>query len=107
MPRAEYHAAVDRWAGRLRGADAGYVVPRPDYRQEFEEVFTMWAGLRANVPVVNGYSGREPSGYPLGVFSDVPDPDAAVRAWLTGRFRGRVVVIDGADPTARRELLIE
>ncbi|QDU18553.1 hypothetical protein [Urbifossiella limnaea] len=105
--RADYYPAVDLWAERLRGADAAYVVPRPGFSQEYEEVFAMWVGLRANVPVVNGYSGRHPAGFPLEYAAEVTDPDATVRDWLTGRFRGRVVVIDRADPGRRRELVIE
>ncbi|HEX4606982.1 MAG TPA: hypothetical protein VH092_02130 [Urbifossiella sp.] len=104
MRRADFYPAVDRYATALRGGDAGYVVPRPDYRQEYEDVFAMWVGLRAGVPVVNGYSGRHPDGYPL---LAPADPDAAVRAWLTGRFRGRVVVINRADPARRREVVVE
>jgi hypothetical protein len=64
----------------------------------------MWAGLRANVPVVNGYSGRTPPGYP---FPDREDIDPALRDWLTGRFRGRVAVLDPRDPERVRYLQIE
>lgn len=104
MRRADYYPEVDRVAAGLRGADVGYVVPRPGAGVEAEEVFAMWAGLRANVPVANGYSGRTPDDYPL---AEAADPDAAVRAWLAGKVRGRVVILDRADPTRRREVVIE
>jgi hypothetical protein len=104
LRRADYYPEVDRVADGLRGAEVGYVPPRPGYDQEFEDVFAMWVGLRANVPVVNGYSGRIPDGYPL---VEPADPDAALRAWLTGRFHGRVTVLDRADPTSRREIRID
>jgi hypothetical protein len=80
------------------------VALRPGYRQEYEDVFAMWVGLRAGVPTVNGYSGRDPDGWTL-LAPD--DADAALREWLTGKFRGRVRVIDRADPTRWRELVIE
>ncbi len=106
--RADFYPEVDRYAALLRGGDVGYVVPRWQHRQEYEDVFAMWVGLRAGVPVVNGYSGRTPDGYPL---VEPTDPDAAVRAWLTGKFRGRVVIVErthpGAPPGPRREILIE
>jgi hypothetical protein len=104
LRRTDYYAEVDQFAARLRGAEVGYVLPRPGVDLEFEEVFAMWAGLRANVPVVNGYSGRIPDGYPL---VEPADPDAAVRAWLAGRFHGRVTVVDRADPASRREIRID
>lgn len=102
--RADFYPEVERVAESLRGADVGYVVPRAGRPIEHEEVFAMWAGLKAGVPVVNGYSGRTPAAYPL---TDAPDPDAALRAWLAGKVRGRVVVIDRADPARRRELWVE
>jgi hypothetical protein len=88
----------------MRGAEVGYVVPRPGVDPEFEEVFAMWVGLRANVPVANGYSGRIPDGYPL---VEAADPDAALRAWLGGRARGPVTVLDRADPARRREIRLD
>ena len=64
----------------------------------------MWVGLRANVPVVNGYSGRIPPGdYPW--ISGVTDE--RLRKWLAGRFRGRLTILDPDDPTAKRTLAIE
>ncbi len=61
----------------------------------YGDVLGMWAGLRANVPVVNGYSGRWPNGYPS---ADVMSDDD-LRAWL-GRsgFRGRVAVVNPSEP---------
>jgi hypothetical protein len=107
IPRAEYYADVDRWADRIRGADAAYLIPAPKLQREVEEVLAMWAGLRANVPVVNGYSGRAPLDFPLVIPAAVGDHSSAVRQWLTGKFRGRVIVIDREDYRRGRVLVIE
>jgi hypothetical protein len=104
MTRAEFYPLVEAHAAALRGAELGYFVPRPWPSQEYEDVFAMWVGLRANVPVVNGYSGRHPHDYPL---LAPRNPDAALRKWLTGKYRGRVVVVERGGPGCRREVVIE
>jgi hypothetical protein len=90
FPKADFYPAVEENAARLRGADVGYVVYRPGVLWAYNEVFGMWVGLRANVPVANGYSGRRPAGYHI----DEADVDAALRRWLAGKYRGRVTVVD-------------
>jgi hypothetical protein len=41
--------------------------PAEEYSAEItQEIQAMWAGLLANKAVVNGYSGRWPTGYPEG-----------------------------------------
>jgi hypothetical protein len=108
--KADFYEIVDRAAGRVSGADALYV--RPAFTDTkgltsvhvYGEVFAMWVGLRANVPVVNGYSGRAPPGdYPWG--SDVSDERLA--KWLAGRFRGRLVILTPDDPAPPRVLVVE
>jgi hypothetical protein len=111
FPRAEFYPRVDRVAAGLKGADAAYVVPgylRGDPALgrgygPYDEVFAMWVGLRANVPVVNGYTGRLPEGHP-GIR---PLSDEQLRTWLAGRFRGRLRVIDSEHPHAARDLVFE
>src|SRR5437879_5217290 len=83
----EFYPVADRCGPSLAGADAGYV--RPTYGPvpgTHGELIGMWAGLKANVPVVNGYSGRWPDGFPVGYEFD----ERLLREWLGGRFRGRV-----------------
>lgn len=63
----------------------------------------MWVGLRANVPVVNGYSGLSPDGFPP--FG--PLTDDQLRGWLTGKFRGNVRVVDPAAPGKVRDVVVE
>ena len=85
-----------------------YVDTRGDVKVgPYGEVFAMWVGLRANVPVVNGYSGRWPNDYPQ------PQPPGGelnadhIRAWLTGKFRGRVRWMDSEHPEWTSEIAIE
>jgi hypothetical protein len=108
--KRNFYPVVDRAAEQLRGAELGYVVPRyTDAAGAVTddlggEVMAEWVGLRANVPVVNGYSGRWPRGdHP----HCVPATDEQLRAWLSGRFRGRLTVVDPDHPDATRVLVIE
>jgi hypothetical protein len=101
---ADVYPLCDKLAEGLRGADAGYVLPRPRPFRLHGDLLGMWAGLRANVPVVNGYSGRYPDNYP---FDDLARADEELRVWLGGRFRGRVAVIDPVRPDEVRYVRIE
>jgi hypothetical protein len=102
--KAEFYGLADRCADRLRGADAGYVEPRYGENPAEGETLGMWAGMAANVPVVNGWSGRRPDGYPV---TGGGLTDDELRGWLRGRFRGRVAIIDPTRPDEVRHLLIE
>jgi len=108
--RVDFYDLVDRVAERGRGADALYVQPAfTDTKGVtstwvYGEVFAMWVGLRANAPVVNGYSGRGPPGeYPWQ--SSVSDP--ALVKWLSGRFHGTLTILDPDHPSSRRVLVVE
>ena len=109
--KKDFYDIVERTAEPVRGADVPlYVMPAfTDTKGMtstwgYGEVFAMWVGLRANVPVVNGYSGRMPPGaYPWG--PDVNDP-RLVR-WLSGRFRGTLTILEPDNPSMRRTLVIE
>lgn len=101
---ADFYPTADRCANAMAGADAGYVLPNyGPIPGTHGELVGMWAGLRANVPVVNGYSGRWPDGFPVGYEFD----DRLLREWLGGRFRGRVAVVDPHHPDAVRVVTIE
>jgi hypothetical protein len=108
--KSDFYSLVDRTAVRVRGADALYIQPvYTDTKGQtlvsvYGEVFAMWVGLRANVPVVNGYSGRLPPGpYPWG--SSVNDQSLA--RWLSGRFRGALMILAPDDPAPPRMLAVE
>ena len=107
--RQNFYPLVDEAAKDLKGAEAGYVVPRYvdptgwlGYGAD-GEVFAMWVGLRANVPVVNGYSGRAPQGFPP--FGSLTDDQ--LRDWLTGKVRGTVRVVDPEAPGRPRDVVVE
>lgn len=104
--RCHFYPLADRLAEILRRGDAAYVVPRytdPEgvvWDGVYGQVLAMWAGLRANVPVVNGYSGRLPSGPYPPYHAAVADDH--LRNWLAGRFRGRLVIVSPDDPGGGR-----
>lgn len=107
-PHAEFRAdsfyePVDECAALLKGHDAGMFLPTVGPETLYSELIGMWAGLRANVPVVNGYSGRLPPGYPE--HGDWTDDD--LRGWLRGKFRGTVAIIDPAKRELVRRVVIE
>src|SRR5262249_336464 len=61
---APWQARVSALRYRLTPGTVAYIelaVGRPFWESQLT---AMWAGLEANVPVVNGYSGRYPLGYP-------------------------------------------
>jgi hypothetical protein len=108
--KKDFYVIADRTAEQLRGAQAAYVVPRYTdtngelLRGVYGDVLGMWAGLWANVPVVNGYSGRRPLGdYPVGLAVT----DEELRTWLTGKFRGQLTIVDPEHPGATRVIVIE
>lgn len=74
----------------MAGADAAYVELDPARPFWEAQLVAMLAGQRANVPVVNGYSGRWPTGYPAW---DRPLTETELRRWLTGRWTGRLRVL--------------
>ncbi len=100
----DYYPVAERCGESLQGADAGYV--KPTYGAipgTHGELIGMWAGLHANVPVVNGYSGRWPVDYPVGyVFNE-----RLMHEWLDGHFQGRVALVDPARPGEVQWVLIE
>jgi hypothetical protein len=61
---APFFAEVEELRPRLEANGPAYVPLAPGRPYHVSQLVAMWAGLRANVPVVNGYSGRYPTGYP-------------------------------------------
>lgn len=108
--KTDFYEIVDRSAEHVTGAEALYVQPAfTDTKgvksvSVYGEVFGIWVGLRANVPVVNGYSGRLPPGdYPWGAGL----PDEAIVHWLKGRFRGKLLILTPDDPSSTRVVIVE
>ncbi len=99
----DFYPLAERCGKSMQGADAGYVIPQYGRYQAHGDLLGMWAGLYADVPVMNGYSGRYPDGYRL----HGEDAEAELRAWLSGRFRGRVAIVHPDHPEEVRWLVIE
>jgi hypothetical protein len=107
--RADFYPLVDDTAEHLKGAEVAWVVPAyadtTGYVSTgpYGEVFGMWVGLRANVPVLNGYSGRDPADFPpMGALSD-----QQIHDWLKGKFRGTVRIVDPSRPGTYRYVVVE
>lgn len=109
--RRDFYPHVERHAATLRGAKVGYVVPR--FVDEtgkvstgaYGEVFAMWVGMRANVPVINGYSGRWPHKFPQPPGGALSDDE--IREWLAGKYKGHVRWIDSEQPGFSYEIVAE
>ncbi|HEX3356768.1 MAG TPA: hypothetical protein VHS31_07350 [Tepidisphaeraceae bacterium] len=85
------------------GGDVGYVVYYlPDNPLHFfgMQISAMWAGLKANKPVINGYTGVVPPGYPWG-----PMGPAEMAAWFSQEKKkpGSLTVIVPIKPGLPRE----
>jgi len=61
---APWQARVTALRDRLTSGTVAYIELPPDRPFWENQLTAMWACLEANVPVVNGYSGRYPLGYP-------------------------------------------
>ena len=90
----EFYPRVEGYGDKIRGADVGYIIPRHERFALYGDVMGMWAGLTANVPVVNGYSGRSPDDYE----PSIDNVEEWLRKWLRGRAHGRVIVFDPDHP---------
>lgn len=74
-----FFAAAERKGEAIIGQPWAYLPLEPGRQYYTRQLEAMWAGLLANVPVVNGYSGRSPLGYPEWDRTMTP---AELEAWL-------------------------
>lgn len=77
------------------GCDAGYVRLDPSKPFFVSQLGAMWGGLEANVPVLNGYSGNFPPGYP-DVTRSMTDTEAT--EWFSHAPPGRLCIVEPATP---------
>lgn len=87
--KATVYDVAGRVAEHLRGADVAYYTVSEDEHPLYPSLVAMWAGMIADVPVVNGYSGRRPPTFPEAERLS----DADVKAWLGPAFRGKALVV--------------
>jgi len=78
---APWQARVAALRDRLSPGTVAYIDLPPGRPYWESQLTAMWAGLEANVPVVNGYSGRYPPGYPDWTRSMTDDE---LSKWLHG-----------------------
>lgn len=97
-----FYPQVERYSHELKAGDLGYIIRTWGNIPEHTDILAMWAGMQANIPVINGYSGRAPVGFPDSIIVS----EEELRAWLDTHWQGRVIVIAPMDPPEIRELLI-
>jgi hypothetical protein len=90
---AQWNTVVTSIASRMQQGQSYLVRPVPGLAPYQGQLAAMWAGLKANARVVNGYSGRYPLHYPDW---NQPMTDAELQQWLHGRFAGTVMILDPA-----------
>jgi hypothetical protein len=79
--------------------DTAYVMydgTRPDYRHE---IITMWAGHRTKTPVMNGFSGAAPPGFPG--FGARPTLEELLQI-LGPQWEGKLAIIEWGPPVSRK-----
>ncbi len=73
-----------------QGCEAAYIFASDQTPDWVKQTSAMWAGMRTNVPIVNGYSGWTPRSYNY-VVERQGFP--GLIKWLQGRFQGRLCYI--------------
>ena len=70
--------------------NVAYIVPNPENPFWISHLSAMWAGIKANIPVVNGYSGNAPPNY-----GDISKSMNAAQLinWLGEGSKGRLCMI--------------
>jgi hypothetical protein len=102
--RTEFLERVESLVPELMGVDTAWVLyddSMPDYRHE---IAAMWAGLRAKTPVMNGFSGTVPPGFPG--LQARPTIEECV-AILGPNWHGRVALVEWGPPVTRRVYQID
>jgi len=93
--KREFFEPVEALVPHLTGMDAGHVVYDEAVLYYRHHIFAMWAGMQAKVPVMNGFSGANPPGYPgLGYRAAIEE----LAQVLGPNWRGRLVVIEWGPP---------
>ncbi len=98
--RSGFYPRTTALAKELKGADAAYVV-LPTQEGDAgctPDLVAMWAGLRSNVAIINGYSGRFPDNY---MEFDNELEVEAVRI-LGQKWRGRLLIVEPGNPLRKR-----
>lgn len=85
-----YQQEVAQIQSLMQNCNVAYVVWNPETPFWSAQLSAMWAGIGANVPVVNGYSGNNPPNYPH--VGDRAMNIAEVTSWL-GEAQGQLCLI--------------
>jgi hypothetical protein len=90
---AKWTACVDSVHGQMKPKQVHLIGLMPGIFPYQGQLVAMWAGLKANAPVVNGYSGRYPLNYPDWNRTMTGEQ---LQNWLIGRYSGPVEIIHPA-----------
>jgi hypothetical protein len=102
--KRDFFSPVESLVPHLTGADAGHVIYDEAILYYRHHIYTMWAGMRVNVPVMNGFSGASPPGYPgLSNRSTIEE----LIGVLGPKWRGRLVVIHWGPPVRSKMYQVE
>jgi hypothetical protein len=76
----------------------------PEISMVWHQLTAMWAGIEANVPVVNGYSGNTPPNYP---YPWIPMTSRQVLNWLdrSGLRNGQLCIVTYKDPQINQAVI--
>ncbi len=98
--RSEFYPKAAELAKQIAGADAVYVLPDPQSREQpgTHDLIAMWAGLHSNVPVVNGNSGRSPDNY----VDPSKNLEAEVMRVLGQKWQGQLLIVELGNPLRKR-----
>jgi hypothetical protein len=105
LPSFDHAAVFQRVAAvsaGLKGQESGYVALDDVHPFWENQLVAMWGGLKANVPVVNGYTGRWPGSYPSWS-RNLSDDE--LQGWLRDRGPTRLAVLR-SDGTLRTVLMV-
>ena len=102
--KRDFFEPVESLVPQLTGINAGHVVYDEAVLYYRHHIFAMWAGMRAKVPVMNGFSGANPPGYP-GLTKQATIDELAQA--LGPNWSGRLAVIEWGPPVRRRVYQVE
>lgn len=102
--KREFFDHAEALVPQLAGVAAGHVVYDGSMLVYRHHIAAMWAGMWARVPVMNGFSGAQPPGYP-GMEDRLTIRE--LRLILGPEWHGKIAVIEWGPPVRRTVYQLE